>query len=187
MARLWLLAVLLASIVACTSATYDDPCPWLSGDNCWKAALVAAAPCLHDASVVGVLAADGATCTFDDGVTIAFRKPLDPTDVDPSDWDFSITKDGAACLEYTQEEGDTQTDIALTTPAGTLGVHADRGSYDVDCPDGTSTSFRPLAMLDCEGLFADAPGLAWTGGLTLSFNGGADGAVTAFRCEVPAR
>lgn len=182
--RTALLALLFAA-TACDSGTKDDPCPWLSGDNCWKAALAAAAPCLHAASVVGEMSADSASCAFDDGVSIAFNVPFDATADQPDKWDFTIEKDGEACLSYQQTNAQYSTDLSLTTPAGALTVHADPGTYDVSCPDATTYSFSPLDMLNCNGVFGASPGIVWTGNLTLSFNGGADGSVMAFRCEAP--
>ncbi len=182
-ARVASLGVLVLLLAACDGGAKDDPCPWLSGDNCWKAALSTLGDCVLPTSAVGELSTDGTVCTFPGNVKVTFEHPVDVTQSSPDTWGFTIQHDCLPCLRYVQEDDGASTHAELTIADGTFVEDADRASVDVACIDGTSFSFSPMAMLNC-GSLAGMPGISWGtgGGVSVSLLGGAEGPLHLFTC-----
>ena len=185
MSTRWPVLLALFAALSCDGGAKDDPCPWLSGDNCWKASLEASAPCLHGDDEQGAFSADGTTCTYADGVVLTFDPPLNPGVDDFESLHVTGTRDGATCLEFTYEDTESHTTFELSTSLGTYNETGTRAGVDVSCPDGTGYTFDALAMLQCDGVFANAAGIsvvADSAALAVFLNGGADGPVSLVHC-----
>ena len=73
-----------------SSASLD--CAYLASDNCWKTTAAAASSCLPAESEIGMLSADGSTCTFATGDVVTFTPALVlplPTATTPT-WNFTV-------------------------------------------------------------------------------------------------
>ena len=108
-------------------------CDWITGENCWKASLEAAAACLPPASSVGTLSADGTGCSYAEGYDIAFGQPVDMQRLDQQRWEFELKKDGQLCL-YLSEPAATKR--LLVTSLGTYQEEAKNTGVQFTCPDG---------------------------------------------------
>ena len=50
---------------------------------------------------IGVFNADNTTCTYPDGVVVAFDAPVQlPLGLNPPGWHFGVTRAGAECLRF---------------------------------------------------------------------------------------
>jgi hypothetical protein len=153
-------------------------CAYLAGDNCWKTTAAPAAGCLPASTDVGMLSADGKTCTYASGHVVTFATPLTlpvPTSNNTENWDFTVTDAaGQPCLAYKNN-----TSIVLTVQGQTVKEGSAGGlGLSLTCPDGTSYSnSNAFALLSCSdsGLFGfDLPGDAWSSSdtsLSLSLTG----------------
>lgn len=127
------------------------------GPNCWKAAVASATGCLPPSGARGVYSASGATCTYAGGIVITFTPPM-VFSATASVQDFTLTNNGAACLQYTRDSDGATT---LTFPAGTVGLsgQVDGGfvtQFTLTCPDGTAYSGPAAPLESCSG---ELPGL----------------------------
>jgi hypothetical protein len=142
-----------------SSGTLD--CAWLASDNCYKTTL-AAAMCADAPGTPagGTLSADGSTCTYANGKVVTFNPPLVLPLSDPPTWSFTVTMNGAMCMQYTNHP---QQGIVLTTSAGTAS-ESPAGGMTITCPNGvsyTASGGNGLALLGCDGGITDLPGSIW--------------------------
>jgi hypothetical protein len=125
-------------------------CAWAAGDNCWKATLMPALSCLPPSLPRGTMSADGATCTYASGTTIAFQPPLM---VGPNATlsRFTVTTGGATCLSYA--ENASSTGASVTTQVGTVALVGDSAnqSLSVVCPDGSTYTGAAASLANCPG------------------------------------
>jgi hypothetical protein len=116
------------------------------------------------------MSADGKTCTYASGTTIAFQPPLI---VGPyaTISTFTVTTGGAVCLSYA--ENAAATGSSVTTQAGTVSLtgNASNQSYSVTCPDGATYTGTAASLSSCSG---DIPGF----GSGYGGSGSADGGVS---------
>jgi hypothetical protein len=133
-------------------------CAWLMSDNCWKTTVAAAASCVPDASTQGVLSADGTSCVYTSGTSVAFNQPvvlpLDTQNTTP--WNFVESSGGQACVTYDSHADSTQTltVLGLTYSEKTAGV-----GLQITCPDGTQyATTNAFDLFNCDDFFNDAPG-----------------------------
>ena len=157
-------AAIVIALIACGSSgngsggTLD--CTWVDGDNCYKTTL-AAAMCMDVAgdggAPSGVLSADGSTCTYANGKVVTFNPPITLPIPNSSTWSFTITMNGAMCMQYhtAPDQG-----FQLTTSAGTVS-ESEAHALTISCPNGTSYSTSgpaSLGLLKCEGGLTELPG-----------------------------
>jgi hypothetical protein len=162
-------------------------CAWLAGDNCWKTTLADAADCLPPDTETGVLSADGKTCTFTNGITIAFATPLAVPPPDQATFNFTVTNGGVECLHFENPQRSTKLVVkGKTVQEGLAGATG----LAVSCPDGTSFSnpnaFSLFMCGDDGGAgLGSIPGEGWSsGGTDVSFEllGAAGGSQHIFTC-----
>jgi hypothetical protein len=139
-------------------------CAYLASDNCWKTTAAAASSCLPPSSEIGVLSADGSTCTYVSGDVVTFTPPLVlPLPSTPT-WNFTVkTSSGASCLAY-QDNGNGA--INLTVQGQTVKETSPGGlAIALTCPDGkTYSNSNAFSILSCPdaGLLGGLPGAAWS-------------------------
>jgi hypothetical protein len=164
--------------------------------NCWKAAVASAVGCLPPAGSKGVYSADGATCTYPGGIVITFTPAMMLSEMSNFS-DYSLTKNGAPCVQFARTNGDN----TLTTPGGTVAFsgHVDGGivtDVAITCPDHTTYSGPTAPLASCAGElpgFNDGLGGTTTGdaafvGTFYVDLGGANsdgGSVPVFACQTP--
>jgi hypothetical protein len=176
-------------------------CAWASGDNCWKQTIAAAAGCLPpsvpsdvppSAAQLGVLSADGRTCSYASGQTVTFASPILVGGNDIVG-DFTVTTAGAPCLGH--EQGSSG--ITVTTSAGAVTLSEDPAetTFSVTCPDGTTYSGAVASLSSCQdalpgrsigsGGFSGGDASA-SGTLSVELNGTTDPSGTSvFYCATP--
>jgi hypothetical protein len=166
-------------------------CAWTSGSNCWKATLAPAFGCLPPTGAQGTMSADGTTCTYPDGTTVAFEPPLTGNLGYDTISRFTVSTGNTACLTLASGAMGS----SWTTQAGTVALVATQGGRGetVVCPDGTMFSGSVMVLSACASGFPSVDeGYGGTGNpdgsmahgrLTLSLNDtGADGGTIVFRC-----
>jgi|KBSMisStandDraft_5_1062788.scaffolds.fasta_scaffold527673_2 hypothetical protein len=160
--------------IALAAVGCSDPdtltCDWLAGpDNCYRNTAVMAASCVpaNDPNPdlqMGVLAADGSTCTYANGAMVTFTPPLVlplQTGGDMN-WDFTVTDaSGQLCLHY-KDSGSALTltvkdQVVKEGSTGGLGI-------SITCPDGkTVQNQNAFNLFSCpDGGLLDLPGLFWS-------------------------
>ncbi len=196
MARGFLIAGLCAVLsVGCGSSDEDDDttlagdpldCAWLaSPDNCWKTTVAAAATCVPPSGETGVLSADGSSCAYASGASVAFHDPVVlPIDFDAdTNWNFTQSQGGAECVTFKSVEGGSQ---VLTVQGMTYRDETIGYGIQVTCPDGHQfANDDAFDLLNCDNFFEDAPGHAYSGTDTsvfFSLMNGTDGQVDVFDC-----
>jgi hypothetical protein len=139
-------------------------CAWATSEsNCWKTTIAAAEGCLPPESEVGVLSADGKTCTFKDDKVIAFDSAM--TIPPPDRLSFTVKSGGTECLVKTDVTGTTTKRVK--TSAGTFEQTSSGMNLVVTCPDGTeysATNALDLTRCNPDGGAMDLnylPGDAW--------------------------
>lgn len=156
--------VLVAVLASCGGAD-DLDCEYLaSEDNCWKTTTTAATSCLPPSDMIGVLSADNTTCTYPTGQVITFTPALVLPLGNDHQWNFTITNNGAPCLEYSDDDDG----FVLTSSAGTVSESLDGRELEISCPDGTSFSnSNALELLSCpDSNFGNLPGNTSSSGST---------------------
>jgi hypothetical protein len=177
-----------AAAAGCTSSSpsggSSDPgnlCSFATnGNNCWHQLVQAVDACLgaDDAGLQqGTLSADGTTCSYANGRSVAFAVPLDPTQ-SPLDRakDFTVSAGKKACLRFVEAP---KSSISATGPdGGTLQETVDpvTGDMVINCPDGSYAYGNALSLFSCGdaalAALAGVPGTAWTSNGSLSLIGG---------------
>jgi len=121
-------------------------CAWAAGDNCWKTALAPVVGCVPPSGTQGTLSADGKTCDYASGATIAFDTPfvLNAATI-PS---FTLTSAGARCLRYDE----TANGFTVTTSAGAVSITLDQSTESavLTCPSGGVYSGSVTALESCQ-------------------------------------
>ncbi len=178
--------LLAVSVFACGDELIGQEigCDWFTGENCWKASLEAAAPCLHPADDIGTLSADGTQCDFTDGTQVVFLNPIDLANMDYYRWNFEIHNDDAICMSFYENSSDRRT---LTT---SLGVYRDepkgRG-IQISCPSGTKYKVLIASNLStCENFKKILPGIKadWDNAVvSFTLTGGPEGDTLIFSCK----
>lgn len=180
-----LLLVVLAAACGPELLGEEIGCDWFSGNNCWKASLETAAACLHDGSDTGILAADGRSCTYQDGTEILFHNPVDLVHLESMRWDFDINLSGQTCLAFSEPATETR---VLETALGTYREDVINIGLQITCPSGERFQvLRANDLLTCDDWKAIIPGIQvlWSDtGLSFSFKGGPQGTTGAFACEL---
>jgi len=182
----------------CSSGDDDDEsttlegapldCAWLSGNNCWKTTVAAAASCLPPADEHGTFSADGGSCTYASGTAVTFAKAIHlPLSNDGSEtWDFSLGQGANECLHYSSDANDTQ---SLTVQGMTYGERVVGLGLQVTCPDGTKYAAQnAFTLFDCPDFFSNAPGWSDSSSDTaVNFNllTGTGSSVSVFDCWQP--
>jgi hypothetical protein len=151
------LVALLSS--GCSSSGDDDDattlsgqpldCAWLHGDNCWKTTVRAAKSCVPPASETGTLTADGSSCSYASGTTVAFQTKLElpQPEFGQDDWDFVESQGTTACVEYHDH---LDSDRALTVLGQAYREKSEGRALQVTCPDGSQYVAPDVtALLDC--------------------------------------
>jgi hypothetical protein len=176
------------------AGVYD--CAWVRSANCWKSAVASAVGCLPPAGSKGVYSSDGATCTYPGGIVITFTPAMMLSEMSNFS-DYSLTKNGAPCVQFARTNGDN----TLTTPGGTVAFsgHVDGGivtDVAITCPDHTTYSGPTAPLASCagelpgfdDGLGGTTMGDAAFVGTFYDYLAGADsdgGLVTVFACQTP--
>jgi hypothetical protein len=146
------------------SASLD--CAYLASDNCWKTTATAASSCLPPESEIGMLSADGSSCTYPSGDVVTFTPPLVlplPSTPTPA-WNFTVkTSSGASCLGY-QDDGNGA--LTLTVQGQTVKETTPGGlAIALSCPDGkTYSNPNAFTILSCPdaSLLDGLPGAGWS-------------------------
>ena len=165
-----------------------DPltCDWLASNNCWKTTVAAAQSCVPPASETGVLNADGTSCAYASGSSVAFHEPvIVPSDIDdPLNWDFTQSQAGVDCVSL--EDYEDGSSLTLTVQGMTYREKYEGFGMQVTCPDGSKFATDDVFdLLECDNFFQDGPG--WASGssdvsVSLTLSNGADG-VQVFSCS----
>ena len=163
-------------------------CDWLASDNCLKATLTAAMSCVEPQTAIGLFNADGTTCTYPDGVVVAFDAPVQlPLGLNPPGWHFGVTRAGAECLRLDSVDnvrftltvnGNTYTN-GLTAPGTPLAIACPDGKSYTDSTDGGLLSCDPGGLASVGSSFTETSGYVF---LQLFPTGLA---VTLFSCSRP--
>jgi hypothetical protein len=120
-------------------------CLWFEQvDNCWKTSLESAAACLPDPTTHGTLSADGTSCTYADGVEVVFTNPVNLQDLTFFAWDFSVRRDGDACLSFRLPDARLW---VLETSLGTYRMYGKGSDVGIDCPDGSRFKITTPGLL----------------------------------------
>lgn len=170
------------------SGLSGDPltCDWLASNNCWKTTVAAAQSCVPPESETGVLSADGTSCAYASGSSVAFQEPvvLPRNFEEPTNWDFIQSQGGVPCV--TLEDYEDASSLTLTVQGMTYREKYEGFGMQITCPDGSQfATDDALGLLECENFFGDAPG--WASGssdvsVDFSLSNGADG-VQVFSCS----
>lgn len=162
-------------------------CAWLEGSNCWKTTIAAAKNCLP-AGEQGTLSADGLTCTFTSGKTVAFLEPLVFPIPRGKEWQLTVKKAGEVCLRL---EHPAQ-GFMVTSATGVVTERLGSAGITVSCPDGhayASTNANGLLMCGEEaGGSGGLPGIAVvssSNSASLSLLGTEGGSLVVFSCKQP--
>jgi hypothetical protein len=143
-------------------------CAWLNdANNCFARFVADVTGCIAGTGGPGILDADNRTCTYPGGdPLITFNAPLGTT-IDggsngSTDMHFTLTSEGATCLEHTEHKGD----FGFTSkgPKGTFQISYVTNAVTVSCPDG-STLMGDVSKLtgQCKADFdAKMPGTYWS-------------------------
>ena len=139
-------------------------CAFLASDNCWKTTVAAADSCLPPSSAIGTLSADGKTCVFTTGQTVAFDSPLTlPLPTQGVTFNFTVTSNGQPCATFKQPD---MQNFQVTTSAGTVRAGASASATEtITCPGGLQYSnSNALSLLSCDaGFFGGLPGDSYSG------------------------
>jgi hypothetical protein len=182
---------------ACSSsdAVPDDTCGFLAdSNNCYRKLLAAVDDCLTDASsdgglAMGTLSADGTSCTYASGRTVAFVGDArrDSSSTNRIDMDVTVAIGGKTCLHYIN----TPSTLTVTQPnGGVLKVVAGGSGEIITCPDGSQHGIDAQKV---PGVCGDAAAIL-SGGLPGTVRGGGGSVVTggliglkpdAFSCKSP--
>jgi hypothetical protein len=160
-------------------------CAWLASNNCWKTTVAAATACVPPADETGVLSADGASCTYASGASVAFHNPLVlPIDFEnPPLWDFTQSQGGQACVTFNEEDESSQ---LLTVQGMTFEERGVGFGLQVTCPDGKKyAAENAFDLLDCDNFFEDAPGYSDSSSdfsVTFSLLNGTGNGLAIFDC-----
>lgn len=160
-------------------------CAWLASDNCWKTTVAAAAVCVPPDGETGVLSADGSSCTYASGASVAFHDPL----VLPMDenvdtyWNFTQSQGGAQCVTF---QDDASESVVLTVQGMTYREKLVGFGVQVTCPDGSQfATDDAFALLECDHFFDGSRAYAWSSSDTsssFSLVNGSNGQVNVFSC-----
>jgi hypothetical protein len=162
-------------------------CDVVSDPNfCWLTSVEEAYACV-DAELDGVFDATRSTCTYPDGVTVAFDEPVPEDLFGDETYYFSfriLASDSTECAEFV----DTATSTSLTTAAGTFtSTPAGLFGLELECPAGdvyqTNDGF---SLMDCDG--AVLPGYMYSGGVgsvSFSLMGSPEGTFGLINCAPP--
>jgi hypothetical protein len=175
------MAVLGLAIVACSKPVKPLDCAWLSGMNCWKTMLQAAAACAPPKAESGSFDGRRKLCAYGGHALVSFTESVPVSPTQRQRWNFIVLSGGAACLKLEQPDERTS---RLTTSAGSVTVSSAGNDEIVTCPDGTHYGANALSLLASCGE-ANLPGTFASGSGAVSFSllGGASGEVQVFNCR----
>src|SRR4051794_34742360 len=159
---LLLTVVLFGPIAGCgsddDSAVSGAPldCAWLASENCWKTLVSDARSCVPPADEIGVLAADGRSCTYASGASVDFRLPLalplDSTTSAP--WYFTQDSSGDECVRF---DSRTQEEFTLSVQGETFVEKSHGFALQVTCPNGAHYATEDgLGLLSCPDFLSTA-------------------------------
>jgi hypothetical protein len=155
-------------------------------DFCWLTSVEEAYACV-DPSLDGVFDEARSTCTYPDGVTVAFAEPVPEDLFGEENYSFAfdiIGSEGSECASF----GETETGFSLTSTGGTFnsGV-AGLFGLALECPSGdTYETNDGFSLFECDG--AVFPGFMYSGGLgsvSLSLIGSPEGTFGLINCAPP--
>jgi hypothetical protein len=130
-------------------------CPLLADpNNCWASSALALQQCLPPGGD-GVLAADRASCTFDDGSRVVFDSALPTSTLDLGELAFTVERDGTTCARFV----DTFANRMELTANGETTVselHAG-GMFHLHCAGGPSYSASFSSLFDCAAMGVPGP------------------------------
>jgi hypothetical protein len=164
-------------------------CLWFEGDNCWRESLATLTPLLPESGTTGVLAADGKSCTYENGVRFTFVNPLDParlgeeTYLNDFLWDFEGRLDGDFFMAYREPEA---TSVVLQTSQGSYTQLVDSGALGISCPNGDLFRVTVAALLaGCEKTSLPGRKTFWDeNGVVFALKGNGVNDLLVFHCEV---
>lgn len=197
----WMLVVGAALTLGCSGGDDDDDddggealegapldCAWIANGNCWGDVLYPVASCVPAKSDTGMLSADGASCTYASGHSVAFTPPLDlPQSLEEDDdfgetWNFSVRSPFGECVRFE----DTATSRTVTAYDKTYREIYRGLGMQVTCPDGQKfATDNVLKLLECESFLEDVPGYGFfhtTNSVSFGFTGVEGANVQAFSC-----
>jgi hypothetical protein len=128
-------------------ASPETVCEWIAGDNCWKTSVAAAYACVPQNQ--GTFNADRTVCTLEDGATVTFAQPVQPSKAG-FDTDFTIAKDGKTCVHFANTSGKV---VILETSLGTYRLDNDSpwpGMQSTFCPDGSAVTMQRTDYQRCD-------------------------------------
>jgi len=144
------------NVCALTCEVLADP------SFCWNVARAEASACGSNQNV-GMMSADGLSCTSPETV-VRFDAPITIDDVpDRENWGIEVSRAGKTCLEL----DDGSMSLSLKTAAGTVDVSLtlEPEYYRIECPNGgVWEATDQLALLACKDAngFTSLPGISTT-------------------------
>jgi len=120
---------------------------WGDGTNCFKQSISQAAMCLPAISELGVLSADGATCTYASGSVVTFDTPV-TFPIDTHVWKFTIKNGATQCLRFDQTDTKTLS-FKITDSAGTFNYQINSNLVTATCPNGSAFTNTTVDSLNC--------------------------------------
>lgn len=159
--------------LACSSDSSSTPadsgridCPFVRDQtNCWRTFVAKVDVCLGQGdggtfATPGLLDDAGRTCDYAARSIVATgSQALDQpqTGTDPLQRDFTVSKDGRACLAVHQS-GKT---VTLVSEGTTLAYQGGDGTMQLTCADGRVLEGRASELLDCVTASGGLPGYAY--------------------------
>lgn len=130
-------------------------------ENCWAVAAEELAACMPDRATPAAMAADRGSCTFADGVVVAFDTPLPMDTLDLERLAFTIEVDGAPCGRFVDTfdnrmelTGSGETVVSELHPGSTFHLHCAGQDFE--------TAFDTLFTCAGEGIPAPTDGFEVT-------------------------
>lgn len=166
--------VLVSGIIAACSGGDDLTCGILADpQNCFSEQATALAGCIPMRLVTAILSSDRLTCTFPDGVYIAFNTPL--PSVDPCQaGGFSFTvyaSDGSVCGSLYYQEATNETILSVNDQASWRVTYHDADpsdSFILSCPPHTYSA--SISGIDSCPLASIPPNISYSRSLPFSVN-----------------
>jgi hypothetical protein len=130
-------------------------CAVMQGDgSCWAQMLDSVAACAPAQELSGLLSADRTTCTYEEGVDIAFRGGAVPDDPFAAgtdfDWSFRMKVAGTTCVDWEEGVQNGWLVQQITTRAGLVRFESSPDEAALICADGTRyVTSDPSSLLKC--------------------------------------
>lgn len=149
------LGVLLG--IGCVNAASDPAtetevspltCAMITGPSCWTAALSDVAGCAPGRAVSGQLSSNAMSCTYPSGTAVTFTRNVTTLGLRDG-FGFDLATNGALCVGFTAEQGNTKVRTLRTATGETSWTLDD--NVRLSCPDGAVYETDLASALACDG------------------------------------